>query len=107
MPNVEIQAVMLESRAVMAWSRSRLASADTLGAAHGGADQKPMLLLIAANVRFGPEWLNHALKGEWADHGKCSIGGEFLLIYQMEGNQLTFVRAGSHANLLGSQAALT
>ena len=69
--------------------------------------KKAVLLLIAANVRFGPEWLNHALKGEWADHGKCSIGGEFLLIYQMEGNQLTFVRAGSHANLLGSQAALT
>ena len=101
MPNVEIQAVMLESRAVMAWSKSRLASADTLPAVPGGADQKAVLLLIAANVRFGPEWLNHALKGERADHGKCSIGGEFLLICQMEGNQLTFVRASSHAGLLG------
>ena len=40
MPNVEIHAVMLESRAAMVRDKSRLASADTLGAVHGGADQK-------------------------------------------------------------------
>ena len=44
--------------------------------------KEAMLLLIANDVPLGPEWLDHALKGEWADHRKCHIGGDFLLIYQ-------------------------
>ena len=61
-----------------------------------------MLLLIANDAPFGPEWLDHALKGEWADYRECHIGGDFLLTYQLEGNQLNFVRAGSHSELFGS-----
>ena len=64
--------------------------------------KEAMLLLIANDAPLGPEWLDHALKGEWADHRECHIGGDFLLIYQLEGNQLNFVRAGSHADLFGS-----
>ena len=60
-----------------------------------------MLLLIERNAGLGPEWLDHALKGEWADHRECHIGGDFLLIYQFEasGERIVFVRAGSHAEL--------
>ena len=61
-----------------------------------------MLLLIANDASLGPEWLDHALKGEWADHRECHIGGDFLLISQLESNQLNFVRAGSHSELFGS-----
>ena len=64
--------------------------------------KEAMLLLIANDAPLGVEWLDHALKGEWADHRECHIGGDFLLIYQLEGNQLNFVRAGSHADLFGS-----
>ena len=64
--------------------------------------KEAMLLLIANDAPLGPEWLDHALKGEWADHRECHIGGDFLLIYQLEGNQLNFVRTGSHADLFGS-----
>ncbi len=64
--------------------------------------KEPMLLLIANDALLGPEWLDHALKGEWADHRECHIGGDFLLIYQLEGNQLNFVHAGSHSELFGS-----
>jgi len=45
----------------------------------------------------------HALTGDWADHRECHIGGDFLLIYQLDGigeNEIIrFVRAGSHADL--------
>ena len=58
-----------------------------------------MLLLIANDAALAPEWLDHALKGEWADHRECHIGGDFLLIYQVAGNAINFVRAGSHAEL--------
>ncbi|MEQ1929306.1 MAG: type II toxin-antitoxin system YafQ family toxin [Parvularculaceae bacterium] len=61
--------------------------------------KEAMLLLIANDGPLGPEWLDHPLKGDWADHRECHIGGDFLLIYRIEGNQLTFVRAGTHAEL--------
>lgn len=62
-----------------------------------------MLMLIANESPLGPEWLDHPLKGEWADHRECHIGGDFLLIYQLHGSGtngiLSFVRAGTHADL--------
>lgn len=61
--------------------------------------KEAMILLIANDASLGPEWLDHALKGEWSDHRECHIGGDFLLIYQVEGNRLNFVRAGTHAEL--------
>lgn len=58
-----------------------------------------MLLLIANDAPLGAEWLDNALKGEWADHRECHIGGDFLLVYQVEGNSINFVRAGTHSDL--------
>jgi mRNA interferase YafQ len=58
-----------------------------------------MLLLIAADAPLGPEWQGHPLKGDWDDHRECHIGGDFLLIYQLEDDCINFVRAGSHAEL--------
>jgi len=61
--------------------------------------KEAMLLLIANDGPLGPEWFDHALKGDWADHRECHIGGDFLLIYQLDGNLLNFVRTGTHAEL--------
>lgn len=61
--------------------------------------KEAMLLLIAADEPLGPEWRDHPLKGEWADHRECHIGGDFLLVCQLEGGAINFVRAGSHAGL--------
>jgi mRNA interferase YafQ len=58
-----------------------------------------MLLLIANDAPLGPEWQDHALKGEWSDHRECHIGGDFLLIYHIAENRINFVRAGTHAEL--------
>jgi mRNA interferase YafQ len=58
-----------------------------------------MLLLIANDAPLGPEWLDHRLKGDWADHRECHVGGDFLLIYTIDDQQITFVRAGTHADL--------
>ena len=64
--------------------------------------KEAMLLLVANDAPLGPEWLDHCLKGEWADHRECHIGGDFLLIYQVDGNYINFVRAGTHSELFGS-----
>jgi mRNA interferase YafQ len=65
--------------------------------------KEAILLLMANDQPLGPEWLDHALKGAWADHRECHIGGDFLLIYQLQrtGNNemLSFVRAGGHSEL--------
>ena len=63
--------------------------------------KEAMLLLIANEAPLGAEWLEHALKGEWADHRECHIGGDFLLIYQVQGMRIIFVRAGTHRELFG------
>lgn len=62
--------------------------------------KEAMLLLIANDSPLGPEWLDHPLKGDWADHRECHIGGDFLLIDQIEANAINFVRTGTHSELL-------
>lgn len=64
--------------------------------------KQAMLLLIGNNVSLSPEWLDHALKGDWADHRECHIGGDFLLIYQTETNWINFVRSGTHSELFSN-----
>lgn len=64
--------------------------------------KEAMLLLIANDAPLGPQWLDHSLKGEWSDHRECHIGGDFLLIYQVDGKRINFVRAGTHSELFSS-----
>ena len=65
--------------------------------------KEAMLLLIANSGPLGPEWLDHPLKGDWAGHRECHIGGDFLLAYRIDdtgqSGQIVFVRAGTHADL--------
>ena len=58
-----------------------------------------MLLLIADDAPLGVEWLDHPIKGDRADHRECHIGGDFLLIYRLEGDAVIFVRSGTHSDL--------
>jgi mRNA interferase YafQ len=65
--------------------------------------KEAMMLLVASDGPLGPEWLDHSLAGDWADHRECHVGGDFLLIYRLEGagvsEQIVFVRTGTHAEL--------
>lgn len=66
--------------------------------------KQAMLLLIANDGMLGPEWLDHPLKGEWAGYRECHVGGDFLLIYEVDekagkGGGIVFVRTGTHADL--------
>ncbi len=62
--------------------------------------KQAMLMLIANGGALGPEWKDHALTGNWADHRECHIGGDFLLIYRLDGMEtVVFVRTGTHSEL--------
>lgn len=62
-----------------------------------------MLLLIANDAPLGAEWKDHPLRGGWAGHRECHVGGDFLLVYRLEdappGGGIIFVRVGTHAEL--------
>ena len=65
--------------------------------------KQAMMMLVANNGPLGPEWLDHALKGDWAGYRECHIGGDFLLIYKADDSgkqgQIAFIRTGTHADL--------
>jgi mRNA interferase YafQ len=62
-----------------------------------------MMLLVANEGPLPPEWLDHALLGEWAKHRECHVGGDFLLIYTLDDSAtpgvVVFTRIGTHADL--------
>jgi mRNA interferase YafQ len=63
-----------------------------------------ILLLIANDGPLGPEWKDHPLKGDWAGYRECHIGGDFLLIYQIDetigkSGTVYCARAGTHSEL--------
>lgn len=65
--------------------------------------KEALILLVANDAPLGREWLDHALTGDWKGFRECHIGGDFLLIYKLNESgkheQVTFVRAGTHADL--------
>ena len=64
--------------------------------------KEAILLLIANDEPLSPDWRDHALKGEWQNYRECHIGGDFLLIYRLDGPKeeiVVFVRTGTHAEL--------
>ncbi|MDP7151031.1 MAG: type II toxin-antitoxin system YafQ family toxin [Paracoccaceae bacterium] len=69
-----------------------------------GCLKQVMMLIVTNDAPLGPEWRDHALVGDWADHRECHVGGDFLLIYRVDDNvgksgMVVFVRAGTHAEL--------
>lgn len=65
--------------------------------------KEAMTLLIANDGPLPPEWLDHALMGDWAGHRECHVGGDFLLIYTLDDSGksglVVFVRSGTHSEL--------
>lgn len=62
------------------------------------------MLIVANDGPLGPEWRDHPLKGDWAGTRECHVGGDFLLIYDVDdavgkSGMVIFVRAGTHAEL--------
>lgn len=59
-----------------------------------------MLLIIANDAPMPAEWLDHSLRGDWADHREFHAGGDFLVIYRLSDDDAAiFVRIGTHADL--------
>ena len=63
-----------------------------------------MMVLVSNDALLGPEWKDHALKGDWLGTRECHIGGDFLMIYELGDDasavgKIVFVRLGTHSEL--------
>jgi len=65
--------------------------------------QYEKFILYIANLVKGeslpPEALDHPLKGEYDDYREFHIGGDVLIIYKIEGDEVILFRLGSHSQL--------
>ena len=57
-----------------------------------------MTLLIAAHP-LPPKNKDHKLGGNFSDCRECHLEPDWLLIYQINGNEIVFIRTGSHSDL--------
>jgi len=61
-----------------------------------------MMRQICAEEGLPRQYRVHALKGKFKGHRECHLEPDFLLIwYATEEEEVVFVRAGSHSDLLG------
>jgi mRNA interferase YafQ len=42
---------------------------------------------------------DHPRTGDWKDHRDCHIKSDWVLIYRIDGVEITFVRTGSHSEI--------
>lgn len=62
---------------------------------------REVMALLFLGDPLPPEYLDHELKGDWDGSRECHIGGDFLLVYQDNGDLVTFVDLGTHSELFG------
>ncbi len=54
---------------------------------------------LVADEQLDPIHRDHKLIGDYALRRECHIESNWLLIYKMQGNTITFERTGTHSDL--------
>jgi mRNA interferase YafQ len=54
---------------------------------------------LANEEPLDPRFRDHKLSGDWKDLRECHIEPDWLLIYLVVGEEITFVRTGTHSDL--------
>jgi mRNA interferase YafQ len=60
---------------------------------------RALMLDIANETPLAARHRNHKLTGNWKAHWECHVSPDWLLIYKVEADTVTFERTGSHADL--------
>jgi len=63
---------------------------------------RDLMKLLIAGESVPLEYKDHSLKGNWSHHRDSHLEPDWLLIYKVDGNDLYFVRTGSHADIFGA-----
>ncbi len=54
---------------------------------------------LAAGDELPASFRDHALSGKYAQCRECHLGGDWLLIYERNAQELILIRTGSHSEL--------
>ena len=82
--------------------RSSQFKRDVKKAAKRGKDLGKLRVVLATLLHqepFAARYRDHPLRGIWQRHREVHIEPDWLLIYQVVGDELRLVRTGSHADL--------
>lgn len=60
---------------------------------------KMVIELLAKGNKLPVRYRDHTMKGTLKDCRECHIEPDWLLIYRIEGSELSLVRTGSHLDL--------
>lgn len=60
---------------------------------------RKIILFLVEGEKLPRKNKDHQLKGTLKDCRKCHIEPDWLLIYRIEGSELSLVRTGSHSDL--------
>ena len=55
--------------------------------------------MIINQILLDPKYKDHKLQGEWKDCRECHIESDWLLIYRLEKDFVSFERNGTHSDL--------
>ena len=55
--------------------------------------------LLEEEIPLDDEYLEHSLKGIWKGYQECHITPNWLLVYKIAGDLITFARSGSHPEI--------
>jgi mRNA interferase YafQ len=67
-----------------------------------GKDMQKLLDLMQLLEQERPlekSYQNHSLQGIWKNYQECHIAPNWLLVYRIDGDILTFARTGSHSDI--------
>ncbi|HSW30854.1 MAG TPA: type II toxin-antitoxin system YafQ family toxin [Longimicrobiales bacterium] len=64
-----------------------------------GKGQRSVMVRLIAQERLEERHLDHELSGEWKGHRDCHIRPDWILIYRVAGETITFERTGTHSDL--------
>ena len=65
------------------------------------AEFKQVIVKLSAGVALEPRYRDHDLSGRYRGARECHIEPDWLLIYELAEDEVTFVRTGTHSDLFG------
>lgn len=60
-----------------------------------------VISMLATSGSLPPKYKLHKLTGNWVDHLECHLEPDWLLIFQIDEDEVYLVRTGTHSDLFG------
>ncbi len=60
---------------------------------------KTIMTKLASKEPLDPKSKDHKLTGDYKNHRECHVEPDWLLIYSITENEITYVRTGTHSDL--------